>query len=141
MKTKTDANNKKRSAAKPAGPRFIETISPNVVEIKRRREWRFDLPLATSIEGGLANGKEFEESTKIENISCTGAYFGLDAAVVVGTELILVVELPEKLGDGRKHTLRISGMIVRLEKPEKKGKRQGVAVEFKDEGEILPVKG
>lgn len=140
MKTKTDAKSKKKPVAGAPGPRFIETISPNVVEIKRRREWRFDLPLATSIEGSLANGKGFKESTKIENISCTGAYFGLDAAIVVDTELILVIELPEKLGDGRKHTLRISGLIVRLEKPEKKGKRQGVAVEFKDEGEILPVK-
>ncbi len=140
MVKKTSIEPEKRKAGKKASPRMIESISPNVVEINRRREWRFDLPLETSIEGILPNGKSFRESTKIENISCTGAYFGLDAGVVVGSALDLVVDLPEKLGDGRKHRLRISGKVVRLDKPEKKGKRQGAAVEFKDEGEIFPVK-
>jgi len=136
MKTK---NASKRTAKKKAGVRLIESISPTVVEINRRREWRFDLPLITFIEGKLPDGKKFREKTKIENISSTGAYFCLDAGVVVGSKLHLLIDLPKKLGDGRKHRLTIAGVAIRLEKPETKGKRQGVAVEFKSEGEILPI--
>ena len=106
---------------------------PDELEINRRREWRFDFPLDTLIEGSLADGAKFKEETHLENISSGGAYFTLDSGVVVGSKLNLYIDLPEKLADGKKLRMRIGGITVRLEKPDKKTKRQGVAVRFSDD--------
>jgi c-di-GMP-binding flagellar brake protein YcgR len=116
-------------------------VVPEDLEINRRREWRFDFPLDTLIEGSLADGDRFKEETRLENISSGGAYFTLDSGVVVGSKLNLYIELPEKLADGKKLKLRIGGITVRLEKPDKKTKRQGVAVRFSDDlFKVVPAK-
>jgi c-di-GMP-binding flagellar brake protein YcgR len=114
---------------------------PEDLEINRRREWRFDFPLDTLIEGSLADGNRFKEETRLENISSGGAYFSLDSGVVVGSKLNLFIELPEKLADGKRMRLRIGGITVRLEKPNKKTKHQGVAVRFSDDlFKVVPAK-
>lgn len=126
---------------KKAAPRKKAKPVPEDLEINRRREWRFDFPLGTLIEGSAADGAKFKEETHIENISSGGAYFSLDSGVVVGSKLNLYIELPEKLADGKKLRLRIGGITVRLEKPDKKTKRQGVAVRFSDDlFKVVPVK-
>lgn len=107
-----------------------KTASLPVIVSNRRREWRFDLPLEAVVEGHLPQGKPFEETTTIENISSGGAYFGLNSGVVIGSKLNLKINLPEKLTEGRKMQLVVSGTAVRLEKSEKKDKKQGVAVRF-----------
>ena len=120
---------------KKAAPKKKKTAKavPDELEINRRREWRFDFPLDTLIEGSLADGAKFKEETHLENISSGGAYFTLDSGVVVGSKLNLYIDLPEKLADGKKLRMRIGGITVRLEKPDKKTKRQGVAVRFSDD--------
>jgi c-di-GMP-binding flagellar brake protein YcgR len=126
---------------KKAAPKKKAKALPDELEINRRREWRFDFPLDTLIEGSLADGNRFKEETRLENISSGGAYFTLDSGVVVGSKLNLFIELPEKLADGKKMKLRIGGITVRLEKPDKKTKRQGVAVRFSDDlFQVVPVK-
>jgi c-di-GMP-binding flagellar brake protein YcgR len=100
------------------------------IQANRRREWRFDLPLPTMIEGKLPHGEKFEESTTLENISSTGAYFCLDSGVVVGSKLNLMIDLPQKLTGGKEVKLRLGGITVRLEEPDRKGKKQGVAIRF-----------
>jgi c-di-GMP-binding flagellar brake protein YcgR len=133
--TKTTAPKKKAAAKKKA------KALPEDLEINRRREWRFDFPLDTLIEGSLADGAKFKEETSLENISSGGAYFTLDSGVVVGSKLNLYIELPEKLADGKKLRLRVGGITVRLEKPDKKTKRQGVAVRFSDDMfKVVPVR-
>ena len=57
---------------------------PEDLEINRRREWRFDLPLEAFVEGSRADGNRFKEETRLENISSGGAFFTLDSGVVVG---------------------------------------------------------
>ncbi len=106
-----------------------ETLIP-LIRANRRREWRLELPLATMIEGKLPDGKKFEEPTTIENISATGAYFCLDSGVVVGSKLNLMIDLPQQLTGGKNIKLKLGGITVRLEEPDKKGKRQGVAIRF-----------
>jgi len=133
--TKTAAPKKK------APPRKKAKVLPEDLEINRRREWRFDFPLETLIEGSLADGAKFKEQTSLENISSGGAYFTLDSGVVVGSKLNLYIELPEKLADGKRLRLRVGGITVRLEKPDKKTKRQGVAVRFSDDMfKVVPVR-
>ncbi|MEN6560431.1 MAG: PilZ domain-containing protein [Acidobacteriota bacterium] len=124
----------KKTAKKTAAPaRKKPAPLPEELEINRRREWRFDFPLDTLIEGSLADGARFKEETHLENISSGGAYFTLDSGVVVGSKLNLFIDLPDKLADGKKLRMRIGGITVRLEKPDKKTKRQGVAVRFSDD--------
>ena len=126
---------------KTAAPKKKTKDIPDELEINRRREWRFDFPLDTLIEGSLADGAKFKEETLLENISSGGAYFTLDSGVVVGSKLNLFIELPEKLADGKRLKMRVGGITVRLEKPDKKSKRQGVAVRFSDDMfQIVPVK-
>lgn len=98
---------------------------PSEVAVDRRNEWRFELPLPAVVEG-----KSFKEKTLLENISSTGAYFCLDSGVTVGSKLNLVIEVPSELSPDKKVKLQLGGLTIRLEKPTKKGKKQGVAIQF-----------
>ncbi|MEN6311456.1 MAG: PilZ domain-containing protein [Acidobacteriota bacterium] len=112
---------------------------PKDLDVNRRREWRFDLPLKTVIEGKLPQGKKFQEETELRNISSGGAYFCLDSGVAVGSKLNLMIDLPDKLTDGKKMKLWIGGITVRLEKAGQKSRRQGVAIRFSDDFKVIPV--
>ncbi len=126
---------------KKAAPKKKAKPIPKDLEINRRREWRFDFPLEAFVEGSLADGNKFKEETRLENISSGGAFFTLDSGVVVGSKLNLYIELPEKLADGKRLKLRIGGITVRLEKPDKEAKLQGVAVRFSDDlFKVVPAK-
>lgn len=114
-----------KKAAKLRKEEAIPTLQAN-----RRREWRLDLPLSAMIEGRLPQGEKFTETTTLQNISSTGAYFCLDSGVVVGSRLNLMIDLPKNLTGGKKIKLNLGGITVRLEEPDKKGKRQGVAIRF-----------
>ena len=122
-KTSSSQPKAKKSVKKKAKP-------PSDVAIDRRREWRFDLPLPATVEGKGGDGKKFEEDTILENISSTGAYFCLDSDVTVGSKLTLIIEVPSELSPDQKVKLQLGGYTVRLEKPDKKGKKQGVALRF-----------
>jgi len=111
-------------------PKAKKSMAIPSVQANRRREWRFDLPLRTIIEGQLPQGKKFKELTTIKNISSTGAYFCLDSGVIVGSKLNLMIDLPAQLTEGKSVKLNLGGITVRLEEPEKKGKKQGVAIRF-----------
>jgi len=102
----------------------------------RRREWRVNLPLDVVVEGTLPDGNIFQEQTKLENISSTGAFFGLDSAVTIGSKLTLIIDLPEKITEGDKTLLRLIGNIVRLKKIAGE-KNQGIALVFVEEYEFL----
>jgi hypothetical protein len=117
-----------KKAAKTKKEEAIPSLQAN-----RRREWRLDLPLTTLIEGRLPHGEKFMEATTLENISASGAYFCLDSGVVVGSRLNLMIELPRKLTGGKPLKLSLGGITVRLEEPDKRGKRQGVAIRFNKE--------
>ncbi|MFW6160278.1 MAG: PilZ domain-containing protein [Acidobacteriota bacterium] len=106
-------------------------------ELDRRREWRLALPLAAEVEGVLPNGQKFKEKTTLDNISSTGAYFDLDSGVTVGSRLKLTVDLPSNLTEGKKIHLQLEGKAVRLEKPEKSDKKQGVALQFDKEFKFI----
>jgi c-di-GMP-binding flagellar brake protein YcgR len=122
----------KTSSSKPKAKKSVQkkVKHPSDIAIDRRREWRFDLPLPVIVEGKVSGEKKYQEKTSLENISSTGAYFCLDADVTVGSKLNLVIEVPSELSPDKKVKLQLGGLAVRLEKPDKKGKKQGVALRF-----------
>jgi hypothetical protein len=127
-----------KSAAKKVakrGPAVKKIRVP--VDINRRREWRFELPLTAIVEGALPQGKNFKEVAKLDNISSTGAFFCLDSGVVVGSKLNIMIDLPKELTENQTVRLQIGGMTIRLEKPNKKKKKQGVAVRFDKEFKFI----
>ncbi len=105
----------------------------NFNQDNRRIEFRLELPLSAIIEGMLANGQSFSEKTMLENISSTGAYFKLQALITVGAKLLLKVELPSSLSEGKKLKLSLPGHVVRLEKTGTNENNQGVALNFDEE--------
>jgi len=130
----------KKTSPKKATPKNTSKKDKNAasIEINRRREWRFDLPLPVKIEGKLPQGKKFKESTKIENISSKGVYFSLDSGVIIGSKLNLVIDMPKELGGDRKLKLCLGGLTVRLEELDEKTKKQGVALRFHKKYKIMP---
>lgn len=114
-----------------AAPKFSQ------IHVDRRNEWRLELPLSILVEGMLPKGKKFAERTLIQNISSGGAYFCLDSGITVGSKLKLVIDLPGDLTEGKPTKLSLGGLTVRLEKINKKGKNQGIALRFDEEFEFI----
>lgn len=122
---------KKTKSKKTSGTKTSKKgVAPPNITVDRRKEWRFELPLSAKVVGKLPVGKKFKEDVTLENISSGGAYFGLDSGVIVGSKLNLVIDVPSELSQGKKLKLSLGGLTIRLEKPSKKGKKQGVALRF-----------
>lgn len=119
---------KKSTKSKP-----LAQILPN-----RRNEWRFELPLPAQVEGELPRGNKFKEKTTVQNISSGGAYFCLDSGITVGSKLNLVIDLPSKLTEGKKVKLKLGGLTVRLNKPQRGDKKQGIALSFDEDYAFIP---
>jgi c-di-GMP-binding flagellar brake protein YcgR len=130
----------KKTSPKKTTPKKTSKKAKNAasIEVNRRREWRFDLPLPVRIEGKLPQGRQFKESTKIENISSKGVYFSLDSGVIIGSKLSLVIDMPKELGGDKKLKLCLGGLTVRLEELDEKTKKQGVALRFHKKYKIMP---
>jgi len=125
------------SSKKPPKKIAIKEKSQSNTKFNRREEWRFELPLSVLVEGKISRGKKFKEETILQNISSGGAYFCLDSGVTVGSKLNLVIEVPDKLTEGKKVKLSLGGLTVRLEKPTQKGKKQGIALRFSKKFEFI----
>lgn len=129
----TNTSSSKKTPKKIA----IKEKSQSNTKFNRREEWRFELPLSVLVEGKISRGKKFKEETILQNISSGGAYFCLDSGVTVGSKLKLVIEVPDKLTEGKKVKLSLGGLTVRLEKPTQKGKKQGIALRFSKKFEFI----
>jgi len=129
----TNTSSSKKTPKKIA----IKEKSQFNTKFNRREEWRFELPLSVLVEGKISRGKKFKEETILQNISSGGAYFCLDSGVTVGSKLNLVIEVPDKLTEGKKVKLSLGGLTVRLEKPTQKGKKQGIALRFSKKFEFI----
>jgi c-di-GMP-binding flagellar brake protein YcgR len=124
----------KKESQKSTDEKKSKTILPRIDrKADRRQEWRFELPLSAIVEGTLPAGSAFKEETILENISSGGAYFSLESGVTVGSKLNLVVEIPSKVTGGKKTTLHLGGLTIRLQKLDKEGKKQGIALSFDED--------
>jgi hypothetical protein len=130
-----------KAAAKPkARKKPARKAARPPVDANRRREWRFDLALPAVVEGRLPQGRTFKEEARLENISSTGAYLCLDSGVVVGTKLKLWIDIPKEATGGKGVQIQIGGLTIRLEKPDVRGKKQGVAVRFSKDFKFVGAK-
>ncbi len=138
-KSTSKKSTSKKPAPKKTSPKKTSKKAKDAasIEVNRRREWRFDLPLPVKIEGKLPQGKKFKESSKIENISSKGVYFSLDSGVIIGSKLNLVIDMPKELGGGKKLRLCLGGLTVRLEELDEKTKKQCVALRFHKNYKIM----
>ena len=82
------------------------------------------------MEGCSPDGTPFSEKTKLDNISSTGAFFCLDSAIVIGSKIKLLIDLPKKLAENPSARLELGGVVTRLAKPDSTSKKQGVALRF-----------
>ncbi|UCC38488.1 MAG: PilZ domain-containing protein [Candidatus Aminicenantes bacterium] len=127
----------KKTAAKKAPSKKKTKKEIADLKFNRRREWRFDLPLPAEVEGKLPQGKKFKETITLNNISCQGAYFCLDSGVVVGSKLNLAIDIPDELSGSKNLKLLLGGLTIRLEEPDKREKKQGLAIRFNKKFRII----
>jgi hypothetical protein len=116
-----------------------DKIDKNLADIlkSRRKEWRFQLSLPALVKGKLPKGKKFEEKIILKNLSSGGAYFSLDSGVTIGSELNLVIDIPNNLTEGKKVQLQLGGLTVRLKKSTSKDKKQEIALCFNEDFQFL----
>lgn len=101
---------------------------------ERRRNERYDIPLAVAVECRV-KGRRVREETDLFNISLGGALFPLKASVELGNKLF--VHFPEFNsslgfggGNGQLLKVKVQGRVVRLEESLNMVNRKRVAVAF-----------
>jgi hypothetical protein len=90
----------------------------------------FKLPLNMRVEGEDASGRPFHESTKLSYISSSGSTFVLETKVNPGSDLRLMIDLPEQLADDKNLKLIIKGKVIFIEKIKEKESGQRISLHF-----------
>jgi hypothetical protein len=92
----------------------------------------FSIPLNTQIQGKDPEGNEFNEKTVLSYISHSGSSFWMANAVVEGSQLKLIIDLPPKLSDEKNLKLIIKGRVVFVEAPKNEDPRHRVSLKFEN---------
>jgi hypothetical protein len=92
-----------------------------------RRERAFDLSLPARVSGQDASGRHFEERTDISSISAQEVSFQLKTRVLVGSKLILNLDVPRTLILEKPLRLLLSGSVVSASAEDGRGRRQNVS--------------
>jgi hypothetical protein len=72
----------------------------------------FDLSLSVNVNGIDAEGLDFEETTELSTISSQEAVFWLKNKVVIGSKLILALNVPKTLILENQMNLIVSGEVI-----------------------------
>jgi hypothetical protein len=72
----------------------------------------FDLSLAVTVNGSNAEGQDFEEITDLSSISSQEAVFWLKNKVIIGSKLVLSLNIPKTLILENQLNLIVSGEVV-----------------------------
>ncbi len=92
-----------------------------------RRERAFDLILPALVSGEDASGKRFEERTDISSISAQEVSFPLKTRLLVGSKVLINLDVPRTLILEKPLRLLLSGSVVSARAEDGRGKRQSVA--------------
>ena len=90
----------------------------------------FKLPLPAVVEGKDSRGKLFRETTTLSYISYQGSSFWLMNSVSVGSELKLIVDLPQNLSEDKNLQLVIKGKIAFVEATNGKNAKERISLQF-----------
>jgi hypothetical protein len=94
------------------------------------KEHGFNLSLPTIVEGREVSGKHFMEKTVLSYISHHGSSFWLTNSVSLGSDLKLIIDLPQKLADKKDLKLIIKGKVIFVESAKGKNSKQRVSLKF-----------
>ncbi len=92
-----------------------------------RRERAFDLSLPALVSGQDASGRRFEERTDISSISAQEVSFRLKTRILVGSKLVLNLDVPRTLILEKPLRLLLSGSVVSASAEDGRGRRQNVS--------------
>jgi len=92
----------------------------------------FKLPLPAVVEGKSKSGKDFKEKTVLSYISHQGSSFRLTNSVSLGSDLKLIIDLPNSLTTEKNLKLIINGKVASLEAIKGKNPKKRVSLRFED---------
>ncbi|MCJ7644113.1 MAG: hypothetical protein MUP28_06510 [Candidatus Aminicenantes bacterium] len=92
-----------------------------------KRERAFDLSLPASVTGLDAVGRRFEERTEICSISAQEASFRLQTRLLIGSKILLHLDVPRTLILEKPLRLMLSGTVVFVKSEDSRGKKQYVS--------------
>jgi hypothetical protein len=92
-----------------------------------RRERAFELSLPALVSGQDASGRRFEERTDISSISAQEVSFRLKTRILVGSKVVLNLDVPRTLILEKPLRLLLSGSVVSASAEDSRGRRQNVS--------------
>lgn len=92
-----------------------------------KRERAFDLSLPARVTGLDAVGRKFEERTEICSISAQEASFRLQTRLLIGSKIVLNLDVPRTIILEKPLRLLLSGTVVFVKSEDPQGKRQYLA--------------
>lgn len=92
-----------------------------------KRERAFDLSLPARVTGLDAVGRRFEERTEICSISAQEASFRLQTRLLIGSKILLHLDVPRTLILEKPLRLMLSGTVVFVKSEDSRGKKQYVS--------------
>jgi len=92
-----------------------------------KRERAFDLSLPAKVTGLDAVGKKFEEQTEICSISAQEASFRLQTRLLIGSKVLLNLDVPRTIILEKPLRLLLSGTVVFVKSEDTRGKKQYLA--------------
>ena len=93
----------------------MEQNTKNVILPERRFKQRINCAFPAIVHGSTQNGKKFEESATVENLSSGGAYLLLNRSIELGQELSVRIALPTGSLERGTSKLATTAVVVRIE--------------------------
>ncbi len=99
----------------------------------------FDLSLSVSVNGIDAENKDFEETTELSTISSQEAVFWLKNKVIIGSKLVLALNVPKTLILVNQMNLIVSGEVVFASTDPSNRNKQLVSIQLDRIYKIQPI--
>ena len=106
---------------------------------QQKAERCFDLSLSVNVNGIDAEGLDFEETTELSTISSQEAVFWLKNKVVIGSKLVLSLNVPKTLILENQLNLIISGEVIFASTDPSNQNKQLVSIQLDRLYKIQPI--
>jgi hypothetical protein len=95
-----------------------------------KRERSFELSLPALVSGNDVKGKKFEENTKVLSISAQNALFWLRSKVLIGTSLLVNLQIPKTIILENRLNLMVSGTVKLIQANTNKKNNQLISIQL-----------